>query len=82
MDSWHDELLEDEHDTGWSDTKYEGKGAIIFLIDVNSPDMHKIHGDDEDTPLQKSLKCVHACLRREVLHLLNFSKKYCFLLYF
>ena len=64
MDSWHDDVEDDDDDTGVEEG-FGGKDAIIFLIDVASPDMHE-HEGDEDTPFQKSLKCVFATLRRKV----------------
>ena len=65
MDSWHDELDEDQ-DTNEYSEQYGGKDAIIFLIDVSSPDMHIKTGDNEDTAFQMTLKAVHATLRRKV----------------
>ena len=45
------------------------KEAIIFLIDVASPEMHQGFDDPEsnDTKLQMALKCVHATLRKKIL---------------
>ena len=72
MDTWHFDDCFGEKQRG---TQFENesndvvKEAIIFLIDVASPEMHQGFDDPEsnDTKLQMALKCVHATLRRKIL---------------
>jgi ATP-dependent DNA helicase 2 subunit 1 len=72
MDVWHFDDCFGERQMG---TKFEKesnddvKEAIIFLIDVASPEMHQGFNDPEsnDAKLQMALKCVHATLRRKIL---------------
>lgn len=64
MDSWTDSIDDGDGQDSFDDF-YGGKNALIFLIDVASPEMHaKV---DEDTRFQQALKCIHATLRRKIL---------------
>ena len=68
MDSWHYDDV-GEPDGIDSDSKFHsGKDAILFLIDVASPEMHEVaNSESDDTRLQMALKCVHTTLRRKIL---------------
>ena len=65
MDSWQYDGNEEEDDPNVTDFSFGGKDALIFLIDVSTPSMH-IKNEDDDSPLQIALKCVHSTLRRKV----------------
>ena len=66
MDSWKDDQAdEDQYDESYN--SFGGKDAILFMVDVHTSSMVSSDQDDEDTPLQKALKCVHATLRRNIL---------------
>ena len=48
-----------------------GKDAVIFLIDVSSPQMH-LKREDDDTELQCALRVVYSTLQKKVLKNLYF----------
>ena len=72
MDTWHFDDCFGEKQRGTkfgNESNDDVKEAIIFLIDVASPEMHQGFDDPEsnDTKLQMALKCVHATLRKKIL---------------
>ena len=79
MEAWKDDL-EDEQDSGFDEDLFGGKNALLFLIDVSSPEMHEKAPDQsegmDDTRLQLALKCVHATLRRKVRLSMLFSYRF------
>ena len=65
MESWKDDQAdEDQYED--SVNGFGGKDAILFMIEVHTSSMVS-SSDNEDTPLQKALKCVHSTLRRNIL---------------
>ena len=61
LDSYHD----DDADEEFNDAQFGGKDAVIFLIDVSSPQMHQKR-EDEDTELQCALRVVYSTLQKKV----------------
>ena len=47
-------------------TSLSGKDAVIFLIDVSSPQMHQKR-EDNDTELQCALRVVYSTLKKKVV---------------
>lgn len=65
MATFLDSYQDDDADEEFNEIQYGGKDAVIFLIDVSSPQMHQKR-EDNDTELQCALRVVYSTLKKKI----------------